>query len=74
MEDNKLKPQTIATIDINFKLDYRQQFIEDHHNCPLCGSELLITQVTQFVAQEVTEEAHCEACKIRTRKENYRLQ
>lgn len=70
----KQKPQTISTIDVNISFNSREQFLEEHAQCPLCGSDLLITQVTHFIKQSVTEEAHCEHCKVRTRKENHRLQ
>lgn len=52
----------------------REQFLDDQHNCPLCGSEMLITHVTQFVELKTKEEAHCEACKIQVRTLEHVLQ
>lgn len=73
----------IATLDVNLvaaetvelePIDWRTVFLDDHHNCPLCGSELLLTNVTHFVDQKVREEAFCEACNIRTRHSQHELQ
>ena len=69
------QPKKIATIDINISpIDWRAAFIDDHHNCPLCGSELMLTNVTHFVDQKVHEEGFCEACNIRTRHADHLLQ
>ncbi len=54
-------------------IDWQAAFLDDHHNCPLCGSELLLTNVTHFVNQEVREEASCESCHIRVRQATHRL-
>jgi transcription elongation factor Elf1 len=51
-----------------------EQFLEDYHNCPLCGSELMYTHVTNFAHLSVQEEAHCEPCNIRTKKDAHVLQ
>lgn len=51
-----------------------EQFLDDQQNCPLCGSELLLTHVTQFVHQEIKEQAECEACRIMIRNQNHLLQ
>jgi hypothetical protein len=67
-------PKTIATININLKYDARAKFLDDQHNCPLCGTELLQTHVTHFANQAVQEEAHCEKCKIRVRSNEHQLQ
>lgn len=52
----------------------REQFVEDYNHCPLCGTELLYTHVTDFSYLKVNEEAHCEACNIRTKKDEHVLQ
>lgn len=49
-------------------------FLEDYHNCPLCGSELLFTHVTHFLDQQVKEEAACCGCNIKIRSEQHGLQ
>ncbi len=77
----------IATIDVNTvnkaepvreiefePIDWRTAFLDEHHSCPLCGSELLLTNVTHFVDQKVREEAFCESCNIRTRHADHSLQ
>jgi transcription elongation factor Elf1 len=56
------------------EVDHKEQFLDEHHNCPLCGSEMLITHVTQFIQMKVKEEANCEACKIQVRDLNHQLQ
>lgn len=80
MQDKKAimeDPQVIAQIQIRSASDIpsrREQFLYEYHTCCLCGSELTFTHVTHFVNQEVTEEAYCYTCNIRTKKEAYRLQ
>ncbi len=54
--------------------DFREQQLEDHHHCCLCGTELVLTHVTHFTHLEVTEEAHCPSCHVRNRKVQHRLQ
>jgi hypothetical protein len=51
-----------------------ERFLDEQHNCPLCGTEMLLTQVTHFVDMKVKEEAHCEACKIQVRDSEFSLQ
>lgn len=51
-----------------------ERFLDEQHNCPLCGQEMLITQVTHFVNMQVHEEAHCESCRIKVREQEHRLQ
>lgn len=52
----------------------KEQFLDDYHHCPLCGTELIYTHVTDFAYLKVNEEAHCEACNIRTKKDEHILQ
>jgi hypothetical protein len=54
--------------------DFKEQFLEDHFHCCLCGDELELTHVAHFVQLEVTEEAHCPSCRVRTRTVTHRLQ
>jgi formate dehydrogenase maturation protein FdhE len=75
------EPKTIATIDVNItpklKLipySFREQYLEEYTYCPLCGDELLYSHVTEFVQLSVNEEAHCESCKIRIKKNQHDLQ
>lgn len=56
------------------ELNWQEQFMEDHNHCCLCGSELYMTHVTNFVENRTTEEAFCESCRVRTRKCEYNLQ
>ena len=55
-------------------LTYKELFIDDQNNCPLCGSELTQTHVTHFIELKVQAEAHCESCKVQVRKETHTLQ
>lgn len=45
----------------------REEFIEMENNCPLCGSELKLNHISDYLALQITEEAHCPRCKIKTR-------
>ncbi len=54
--------------------DWRQQYIEDHMNCVLCGKELQFSHQTNFSSLEVEEEAHCMACRIHAKTNRYCLQ
>lgn len=76
MEDKK-SAKTVCDIQINWvknAIDPREQFLEDYHHCPLCGSELLFTHVTQFVTGSVAERAQCEDCHIQVKSSDHSLQ
>jgi hypothetical protein len=51
-----------------------ERFLDEQYHCPLCGHEMLLTHVTQFVEMMVKEEAHCEGCKIQVRERDHGLQ
>ena len=68
-----MEAKIISQIDINV-ISPRDQFIDEYHNCPLCGTELDFVHVANFIEQEVIEEATCSHCKIRTKKETHSLQ
>lgn len=78
--DTTNKPKTIATIDVNLvmpkvsKTEWMQETLNDHLQCVLCGTELSFKHKTDFIAQSVTEDAHCPACQIRNRQTSHRLQ
>jgi transcription elongation factor Elf1 len=55
-------------------INHTERFLDEHHNCPLCGTEMLVTHVTHFIELNVKEEAHCEACKIKVRELDHLLQ
>lgn len=87
MEDKKsatMEMITEAPLDLNAPVsaqlhrmspdDWRQQFVEDHMNCLLCGNELQFSHHTNFSTLDVEEEAHCLACKMQTRTNHYCLQ
>lgn len=79
MDDNKknLDSPTVAQIDVRIHWDEitpRDMFLNDYTYCPLCGDELLYTHVTHFGHQQVAEEAHCDACKIRVKQNSHSLQ
>lgn len=52
---------------------HREQFLDDYHHCCLCGSELVFTHNTNFIALDVKEEAFCPSCNIRTKQNDHRL-
>lgn len=54
--------------------EWREQEIESHNNCYLCGQKLHFTHHTDFITQDVDEEANCLHCQIRTIKQSHRLQ
>lgn len=78
--DTSNKPKTIATIDINMvmpkvsKTDWMQEVLADHLQCVLCGTDLVFKHKTDFIAQSVTENAHCPSCNVRNRQSAHRLQ
>ena len=69
---DKLK-QTIAEIRIDQEVDPKEQFLDDYNHCPLCGTELSYTHVTDFAFLQVNEEAHCDPCGVRIKKEKHVL-
>lgn len=64
----------VAEFHITGPTDRRSQIIAEYNTCVLCGSDLEFTHITQFIRQEVTEEARCPSCNIRHKKEMHRLQ
>ena len=64
----------IAEFHISPMANTIEQMLEDYHTCCLCGSSLDFTHVTHFVTQEVTEEAFCTSCNIRSKEDVHRLQ
>lgn len=75
----KNNSKTIATIDVNLipsvdKRTWIEESVNEHFHCVLCGSELDIHHKTDFITQEVQEEAHCPSCNIRNRQSAYSLQ
>lgn len=66
--DTKTEAITIS------KAEWLQESIEDHLNCILCGSPLDFKHRTDFIEQVVTEEAHCPACRVRSRQSLHPLQ
>lgn len=77
--DASEKSKTIATLDINLvpavsRREWLQESLEDHLNCVLCGTAMHFDHKTDFIAQTVTEDAHCPACRVRNRQSSHRLQ
>ncbi len=68
-----IKKEEIKFVEFS-KQDYKQAFMDDHTTCCLCGTDLYMTHVTNFVEHQVTEEAFCEHCRVRTRKSEHSLQ
>ncbi len=54
--------------------EWREQEIESHTICYLCGQKLHFIHQTDFITHEVDEEANCLHCQIRTIKQSHRLQ
>jgi transcription elongation factor Elf1 len=52
----------------------QEQYLQDYNHCPLCGTELLFTHVTNFIEGMVKEDAHCMTCNIRTKSAEHELQ
>ncbi|MGE0527703.1 MAG: hypothetical protein AB7G93_21985 [Bdellovibrionales bacterium] len=81
-KNEKPKAQTLVTpLDMNpsslpkvEKKAWLEETLDDHLNCVLCGSALRFVHKTDFVIQEVIEEAHCPACGVRNRQSSHRLQ
>lgn len=69
-----IKEKVIAEIiDMNDRITPLERFLDDHHNCPLCGSELLLTHVTRFLDNATKETADCESCHIQVRSLDHAL-
>ena len=51
-----------------------QDYLERYSHCPLCGSNLHFTHVTDFVRNLTLETARCPECGVRARKAMYSLQ
>jgi len=56
------------------RAEWIEEIVDDHLLCVLCGSALDFKHKTDFISGQVTEEAHCPACKIRNRQTCYSLQ
>ncbi len=74
------KSKVVASIDVNVHIpkisqsEWISEMIEDHLNCVLCGDRLLFRFKTNFIEQQVIENAHCPSCGVRTRQAKYKLQ
>jgi hypothetical protein len=66
--------QIVAQFNIIDKTTPKEQFLDEYQNCPLCGTSMVYTHVTNFVAETVKEEAFCTACNIRTKSNDHGLQ
>jgi transcription elongation factor Elf1 len=66
-------PKIIAQFNIVESHSPREQFLEEYHHCPLCGTELIYAHVTNFIQEMVKEEAFCSACNIRTKANEHKL-
>ncbi len=77
-KSNKDKVASSAELNLPWPKIEKQAWIDEsidnHLNCVLCGTVLLMTHKTDFIHQAVHEEADCPNCKIRTRQSDYRLQ
>jgi transcription elongation factor Elf1 len=73
-QDTKTSSKVIAQFHIVDTISPVEQFLEDYHQCPLCGTEMVFTHVTNFVNEEVKEEAHCSPCQIRVKSNQHQLQ
>ena len=67
------KAKTITEFRIK-KSDFREQFLDEYHNCLLCGTGLIYTHKTDFIYLNVEEAAHCPHCQIQTKKQSHILQ
>lgn len=67
------RPNVIAQFNIVDKPSAREQFMDEYAHCPLCGTEMVYTHVTNFIAESVKEEAFCTACNIRTKSNSHGL-
>ncbi len=67
-------PEIIAQFNIVQESSPRERYLDDYHHCPLCGTQLDFTHVTNFVHNTVKEEAFCAPCNIRIKTDDHRLQ
>lgn len=77
--DASQKSKTIASLDINLvpavsPREWLQESLDTHLNCVLCGTPMKFEHKTDFIAQAVTEDAHCPICRVRNRQTSHRLQ
>jgi hypothetical protein len=80
MDAKDSKAKTVAVIDVNLlppkvsKAEWLAETVSEHFHCVLCGGDLAFKHRTDFVQQNVTEDAHCPSCNVRNRQSNYILQ
>lgn len=55
------------------QLDHPQSFIEQEHNCVLCGQQLQLSTEVQSRESQVTETAYCHRCGIKTRVKEHAI-
>ena len=73
--ETKQESQVITTFNIvDRQLTKQEQYLEDYHCCPLCGTEMEFTHTTHFVKSEAAESAHCPSCNINIKQDTYKLQ
>lgn len=64
----------LQTVRSQPKNDRHEQIIEHLTRCCLCGNELKYHHETDYIMLTVREEAHCQSCGVRMRKESYTIQ
>jgi hypothetical protein len=65
--------KTIANIEVNI-VDSKNILIESYNQCDFCGSELIFAHNTNFISQEVIEEAFCPGCNLPGTSQSHKLQ
>jgi len=75
------KPKIVTSIDLNIQWPpkvsskaWLEESVDDHLSCVLCGTALTFKHKTDFITNQVDEEAHCNACGVRNRQSVYNLQ
>ena len=56
------------------KVEQREDISMQEDHCVLCGSELLLTHVSNFVRNFVEERACCPDCGVKNKTKTYTLQ
>lgn len=63
-------------IEKGIPLDHRtiEEVLHTLTTCPLCGSMLHFSYLTDYVANDVKEKASCQTCQMKMRENSFTLQ
>lgn len=74
MDDQKSADATEESQEMSPYFDSPQDAVARYAHCPICGSNLHFSHVTDFIRNLTLESARCPECGLKGRKITHKLQ